>query len=235
MQSLYWLINSSEYDKPTKKVRDFANRYIKLALETRNNPKSDRDYEKKRFSLLEAMVEDTTDPIELRDQIHSLLTAGRENTANLLSWTFLLLSQHPAIYSKLRTIILTDFGSGTGKLDFATLKTCRYLQYVMNETQRVYPVTLVNIRVAVRDTVLPTGGGADGTKPLAVRKGQWCDWIVYGLHKREDVWVKMRRSSGPSGARVARWTGITFRSLVDRGCVWGSSMRLLKRRILLLG
>lgn len=200
MQGLYWLMNGTKPRKPVKTVRNFASHYAKLAIETRSRPEFGQ--EKKRFSLLEAMAADTTDPIELRDMILALLLAGRDTTANLLSWTFLLLSQNPSIFYKLRTVILSDFGTGMEKLDFENLKSCRYLQYVMYEVLRLYPVTPINNRVAVRDTVLPSGGGPDGTKPVAVRKGQLCNFFIYGIHRRPDVW-------GPDAAefKPERWEG----------------------------
>src|SRR5262249_26602365 len=88
------------------------------------------------------------------------------------------------------------------KPDFVTLKSCRYLQYVLYETLRLYPVLPVNNRVALRDTVLPTGGGANGERPLAVRKGQVCSFFSYGLQRGVDVW-------GPYAAefRPERWEG----------------------------
>jgi len=35
---------------------------------------------------------------------------------------------------------------------------------------------------------LPVGGGEDGTKPVAIRKGQVVAFGVYGMHRRKDIW-----------------------------------------------
>lgn len=217
MQGLYWVVNGPKYHKPVKTVRNFASHYAKLALETRNQ--SSLDQEKRGFFLLEAMAADTTNLIELRDMILALLLAGRDTTANLLSWTFLLLSQNPIIFSKLRSIILLDVGTSTERLGFASLKSRRYLQHVMFEVLRLYPAIPINNRVAVRDTILPSGGGSGGTEPVAVRKGQVCNFYIYGIYRRPDVWALTRQSSSQSAGKLERWTGIISRSQVAQKSV----------------
>jgi cytochrome P450 len=121
----------------------------------------------------------------------ALMAAGRDTTSALLSWVFYLLATHPRVFKKLRSIIIEDFGTGSDsakKIDFASLKASRYLQNVISETLRLYPVVPVNIRMAVRDTTLPTGGGSDGTRPVPVRKGQTIGMIIYSMHRRTDIW-----------------------------------------------
>lgn len=55
-------------------------------------------------------------------------------------------------------------GDDGGKLTFENLKTCRELTWVFYETLRLYPLVPINGRVAVKDTVLPRGGGKDGKR-----------------------------------------------------------------------
>lgn len=38
----------------------------------------------------------------------------------------------------------------------------KYLQHVMDETLRLYPAVPFNVRMSLKDTYLPHGGGEDG-------------------------------------------------------------------------
>ena len=53
---------------------------------------------------------------------------------------------------------------------------------------RLYPPQPSNSRVAVRDTILPVGGGLDGSSPVLVPKGMMVHLSVYALHHRRDLW-----------------------------------------------
>jgi cytochrome P450 len=72
--------------------------------------------------------------------------------------------------------------------DFAQLKSCRYLQWVISETLRLFPTVPINVRSAARDCTLPVGGGEDGSKPIPVRKGQTIGMIIFAMHRLKDVW-----------------------------------------------
>ena len=45
-----------------------------------------------------------------------------------------------------------------------------------------------NARMAIRDTVLPLGGGEDGQSPLFVPAKTICGWSVYAMHRRRDFY-----------------------------------------------
>ncbi|KAF2397411.1 cytochrome P450 [Trichodelitschia bisporula] len=208
MQGLYWLVDRPYYRKAVARVRGFVNRYVQMALDAPVEEKStetNEDKAHKKYALLRELVKESRDPIYLRDQILALLGAGRDTTAALLSWVFYLLATHPTEYHKLRRIIISEFGPSitSEPLDFGRLKSCRQLQYVINETLRLYPVVPINNRVAVRNTTLPVGGGPDGTQPIAVRKGQTVTFIVYGMHRREDLWGENAGEFLPG-----RWEGL---------------------------
>jgi len=53
---------------------------------------------------------------------------------------------------------------------------------------RLYPSVPVNSRTAVRDTVLPHGGGKDGLQPIHIHHGQRVQYSVYALHRRTDIY-----------------------------------------------
>lgn len=52
---------------------------------------------------------------------------------------------------------------------------------------RLYPSVPVNIRMATRTTVLPTGGGPDGNSPVLIPNGSPVAFSVYAMHRRPDL------------------------------------------------
>jgi cytochrome P450 len=70
-------------------------------------------------------------------QTLTLLFAGHETTANMLNWTFYLLSQHPEVITKLREeakeVLQTEAPS------FANYSQLNYTSWVINEVLRLYP------------------------------------------------------------------------------------------------
>lgn len=53
---------------------------------------------------------------------------------------------------------------------------------------RLFPSVPVNARTAYKTTVLPVGGGADGSSPILIRKGQNVAYCVYVMHRRKDLY-----------------------------------------------
>src|ERR1700743_3778989 len=107
---------------------------------------------------MEAMVAEGHDFYYIAHQCRHLIIAGFETTSALLGFSFALLERHSDVFKKLRDIVIETFGTeGQPKEDinFETQKDCKYLQYVLNETLRLYPAGPSIHRVAVRDTVLP--------------------------------------------------------------------------------
>ena len=53
---------------------------------------------------------------------------------------------------------------------------------------RLFPSVPVNNRTAQETTVLPAGGGVDGSSPILIRKGQNVAYCVYAMHRRKDLY-----------------------------------------------
>ncbi|KAJ0119926.1 Cytochrome P450 [Diaporthe amygdali] len=192
LQGLHWLLPGKRGRTANAFVRKYAAHYVQLALKAANdNKRSTMVSSSAGYSLLEALIESTRDPDELRDQILGLLLAGRDTTASLLSWTVLLLARHPDKFAKLRAAALEHFGpytADTSNITFETLKSCRYLQLTLREALRLYDPSPANVRFAARDTTLPRGGGPDGKTPIFVPKGKTVSFVLHLLHRRKDLW-----------------------------------------------
>lgn len=57
----------------------------------------------------------------------------------------------------------------------------------MNEVLRLYPVVPYNVRVALRDTSIPHGGGPDGNQPVGVLKNTKVAYLTLHMQRRADL------------------------------------------------
>ncbi|KAL2282300.1 hypothetical protein FJTKL_10922 [Diaporthe vaccinii] len=201
---LYWIYSSAAFRESVRQCNMFMDHYVKRALNKDLREKPVEQHGKPKYVFLDALAEQTQDPIELRSQLMHILLAGRDTTASMLGWLFFLLARDPARYKKLRNIVIEEFGTFARpkEITFARLKACQYLQQCNNETLRLYPVVPINSRWAYKDTVLPTGGGPNGTDPVFVPKNSAVDYCVYVTQRRKDIW-------GPDADefRPERWEG----------------------------
>jgi cytochrome P450 len=86
---------------------------------------------------------------QLRDEAMTLFVAGHETTANALTWTWYLLSQHPEVEAKLHDEIDTVLAGQLPKpRDFARLT---YSEMVLAEAMRLYPPAWTLGRRALSD------------------------------------------------------------------------------------
>lgn len=77
------------------------------------------------------------DDQQLRDETVTIVLAGHETTANALTWTLYLLSQNPAVESRLYDEIQRVLGDRPPQL--ADLRSLPYLEKVVKEGMRLYP------------------------------------------------------------------------------------------------
>ena len=178
LSELYWIIGGSQFTKACKDVHYFADQII--------DPNLSRSSEKSRV-FLDTIAESTADRDALRGQIINMLVAGRDSTACLLTWTFFMLVRHPLLLQKLREEINAAC-SDPASLTRTDLRKMGYLQNVLKEASRLYPSIPVNTRTAIKDTMLPTGGGPDRTAPVYIPKGTQVAYSVYSMHRRPDLY-----------------------------------------------
>lgn len=152
----------AKYYEGLKTINSFVDPFITrtLALGRRSFEEMEGSEEENNF--LEGLATFTQDPKVIRDQLIFVLLAARDTTAATLARTLYELSGHPEVVQRLREEILAQVGTASAPT-YADLKNMRYLQAILKETLRLYPAIPFNMRVALSDTTLPSGGGPSGT------------------------------------------------------------------------
>jgi len=194
---------TKDYYESCKVCHQYIDRFVQKAL-MHEKEKHLESGEKEKYFFLEGLAAQTKDPIEIRDQLLSILVAGRDTTASLLGFLWLLMSQHQEVFEKLRATVINDFGTynHSKEITFSRLKSSTYLQWCMNEALRMFPTVPLNSRRSIKDTTLPRGGGPDGMSPIFVPKDTEINYSVYAMHRNKDIW-------GPDANKFMpeRWEG----------------------------
>ncbi|KAJ6192116.1 cytochrome P450 alkane hydroxylase [Bipolaris maydis] len=179
----YWLIDSKEFRQACQDIHAFVDRSIDGHV---REVSAEVEYPET-HSFMCSITKTTSNRTTLRAQAISILAAGRDTTASLLSWAFFLLVRHQQVMDKLRTEIaaMCVAGSNPTRED---LRKMPYLTNVLKETLRLYPPIPVNVRTALKTTVLPTGGGPNRTDPVLVPEGSIVAFSVYSMHRRPDLY-----------------------------------------------
>ncbi|KAF3920347.1 hypothetical protein ABW20_dc0101348 [Dactylellina cionopaga] len=185
--------NPQEFQEAAKHIHKVVDGFVQAELDRiKAEDKTDESKKDRKFTLVSGVVGQSPniDRIVLRNLLTSNLIAGRDTTASTLSWAFYLLLRYPETEKKLRAAIREDFGDeGDSKpITFETLKRCKYLRWVIDETSRLYPTVPMTSRLTLKDTTLPLGGGPDQKSPIFVPKGTYVDFVPYAVHRREDIW-----------------------------------------------
>ncbi|ESZ92114.1 hypothetical protein SBOR_7493 [Sclerotinia borealis F-4128] len=208
------LVKGRNFDYHRDEVHRMVDKFVEGRLrQNEDEEKSpESNSEKKSFSLLDELAKVNQDPVRLRHETLQVLNAGRDTTGSLLGWTFYYLARNPAIYSKLRSIILSAFGPAGSEISFQSLRSCKYLQYVIDESLRVGAPVPINDRTCNEDTILPRGGGSDGTQPMFCPAGSRVLYSTYAMQYRKDIWGEDADEFKPERweGRRAGWEFIPF-------------------------
>src|SRR5688572_1535911 len=86
---------------------------------------------------------------QLRDEAMTLFLAGHETTSNALTWTWYLLSQHPAVEARLHDEVDRVLGDRRATAD--DLASLPYTRMVLSESMRLYPPAYAIGRRALED------------------------------------------------------------------------------------
>ncbi|GMH23955.1 hypothetical protein Nepgr_025798 [Nepenthes gracilis] len=166
---------------------------IKNAKETRRETDVEklqqRDYlNLKDGSLLRFLVDmrgADVDDRQLRDDLMTMLIAGHETTAAVLTWAVFLLTQNPLKMRKAQSEI--DAVIGQGSTTYESLRRLEYIRLIVVEALRLYPQPPLLIRRSLKSDLLPGGymGQKDG---YSIPPGTDIFISVYNLHRSPYFW-----------------------------------------------
>jgi cytochrome P450 len=151
-----------------------------------------RDYSKVRDpSLLRFLVDirgaDVTD-VQLRDDLMTMLIAGHETTAAVLTWCLFCLAQDPALMEETRAEIDRVLGPAREHARAPTYDEITRLQLTrlcLAEALRLYPEPPILIRRCLEDVPLPKGAGQS---EVTLLKGMDVFISVWNLHRHPECW-----------------------------------------------
>ncbi len=151
--------------------------------------------------LMDAKDEETGQQMDdklLRDEVATLMLAGHETTANALSWTWMLLSQHPEVREKLQA----ELDRVLQRLPtIEDLPQLVYTQQVVKESMRLYPPVSIFGREAAKDTKIGDYEIPQGTVIMISQ------WVMHRHPKYFD---------NPEAFQPDRWT-TEFEKQLPRG------------------
>lgn len=177
--------------------------------------------------LLNARDEDGSamSPRQVRDEVMTLMLAGHETTANTLTWTTLLLSQHPEVRRKLEDELRRVLGGRPPTL--ADLPRLPYTEMVIKESMRVYPPVWVLSYEAIDDVTI---GPYTLKKGTAAFMSQWVNhhqarWFPDPQAFKPERWADPATKQLPAYAYFPFGGG-------ERLCI-GKSFALMEAQLLL--
>lgn len=149
---LYYILKNSPLPKYKKfiQAKEFLDQIIlKMINERRGNSENRNDL---LSFMLNAQDEDDKKGMsdkQLMDEAITLFLAGHETTANLLSWTFYLISQNPKVEAKIVEEIKNVLSNKVP--NFEDIPNFVYLKKVLTESMRLYPPAWLIGRINTED------------------------------------------------------------------------------------
>lgn len=169
------------YFAALNRINSFAYGIIK---ERRNSIKNDYNVASDLLSLYLKNDPLNVSDKELRDVIINFIIAGRDTTAQALSWAMFELCKHKHIQEKIRIeiseVLKSSTASSTGDQLFSDIQRMKYIEMVCLETLRLHPSVPKEAKHCFQNDTLP-----DGT---IVYKGDLLVFSPWCMGRNETLW-----------------------------------------------
>ncbi|KAI0379575.1 cytochrome P450 [Hypomontagnella monticulosa] len=178
-----WLIQDKSYRESCKFVRAYISELIDKALARTSATDDEKAY---RVLVYEYSKEAKTRE-QLIDMLFCIFMPGKDTPGTLLGHVFFACARNPHVWTKLRAEVLScDIDLCT--LTLAKLQSLKYMQNVIYETLRLYPVLDQTARTTRINTTLPRGGGLDGNSPIYLLRDTMVVVNFWCMNRREDIY-----------------------------------------------
>ncbi|KAI8139711.1 cytochrome P450 [Fennellomyces sp. T-0311] len=165
-------------------INDFAYGLISERREQLKNGEEYKDLLSRFMAAHNPQGEPLSDK-ELRDTVLNFIIAGRDTTAQALSWIFYNLMLHPRIEAKL----LAEIDRAIPDDERALTAPEFYQYHRFYEVLRLYPSVPANVKVALEDDMFPDGS--------VIKKGDSIVWGPYPMARSRKIWGQDAREFKP--------------------------------------
>lgn len=141
------IIPDPKFMEGIRALRDFTESFVTRAMAEQESsskgtqiPATSEHTNRERYVFLNEIIKTEFDKERIISELLSILLAGRDTTAGLLSLVFYTLVRHPGVLQKLREEIKQELG--TTPPSFEQLKDLRYLNWVVKEGTSPYQMSI---------------------------------------------------------------------------------------------
>lgn len=131
--------------------------------------------EKKKSAFLDLLIEYNMSDEEIKNQVNTFMFAGHDTTTSAISFTIYCLMKNPEVQEKVYKEQQEILGDSQNSATFQDLKNMKYLECVINETQRLYPSVPYIGRTMTEDFQL--------TSEYTIPEGCSINIFLYKLHR----------------------------------------------------
>lgn len=216
-QNPFWKIKEfffgSVLRKAVKEVKYFGASIVSAAIQRR----IDREVSTKKSmtgkqnmlqtNLVDALLDNIADHHVVADAAMNYLSAGRDTTAQSLTWTFYCLIRNPAAAHRVLSEVCERSlcANREPDLSFSAVQptSSPFTTAVFNESLRLYPPVPIELKECTAETVFP-----DGT---FLPRGAVVIWAPWAMGRSRSIW-----GDDADTFRPARWLDISSQQLITK-------------------
>lgn len=208
-----WMGGQVEFRKDMTMLDDILCDLINQAVATRQEASIEELEQRENEedpSLLRFLVDmrgEDLSSMTLRDDLMTMLIAGHETTAAMLTWCLFELAQgDPGLLREVQHEVRTVL-KGKDRPDYDDIVAMKKLRYCLIEALRLYPEPPVLIRRARAEDTLPAGGTGLGDK-IKLLRGTDIFISTWNLHRSPELWENPEKFDPTRWERSFRNPGI---------------------------